>query len=122
MGAWGYRSYDTDSCMDEIPVSFIDKEPTKSQIEKTLKKVFSPSKMFYTVKEKMEIRLGVIVYLLNISQYPNTLIAKEYLQKALRYARNLKSDKMYLVDWNNSKARKNQLEKEIQLIQKAKGI
>jgi len=120
MGAWGYKSYDNDAVMDEIPVSL--GEPTKLQMEKTLKKVFNPSKRFYSGREKMEVRLGVVVYFLNISEYPNTVIDKQYLKRALTCAHNLKNDKIYLANWKGTNARKNQLNKEIQLIRKAKGL
>jgi hypothetical protein len=122
MGAWGYKSYENDHVMDEIPYSFTEyKQATSLQIERTLKKVFNPKRRFYNANEKREARLGVIVYFLETNEhpYPYLVIGNKYLRQAVTIARNLKKDKNYLSYWNNGKARKNRLEKEIKLIQKA---
>ena len=122
MGAWGYKSYENDHTMDEIPPFYTDnKRATSSQMEIILKKVFNPKRSFYNVNEKKEARLGVVVYFLETNEYPYpyTVIANKYLRQAVTIARSLKKDKNYLSDWKGSKARKNSLDREIKLIQKA---
>jgi len=122
MGAWGYKSYESDHVMDEIPYSYTDsKSATSLQMERTLKKVFNPKRRFYNTNEKREARLGVVVYFLETNEYPYpyTVIANKYLRQAVTIARNLKKDKNYLSYWNSGKARKNSLDREIKLIKEA---
>jgi len=120
MGAWGYRTYENDHVLDNVPYSFQEyKTPTNSEVDKTLKKVFNPSKIFFTKYQKMETRLGVVVYFLETEYLYRPHIARKYLLYSLAYARKLKKDKKYLADWKGKKARKNRLEKEIKLIREA---
>jgi hypothetical protein len=119
MSAWGYKSYENDNVMDEIPYSYQEyKNPTTKEMSKTLQKVFNPLKSYCSVYEKMETRLGTLIYFLENSEYPS--IENKYLMRAMRYAQNLKNNKTYLSDWNNPKARKNRLNKEIKIINGAK--
>lgn len=120
MGAWGYKSYDNDNVADEIHQSYWDnKNPTTKQIAKTLKKIFNPNKYFCSLYEKMETRLGILVYFLDYSEDKYPVIENKYLVRAMRYAQNLKKTKGYLYGWNNPYARKNSLEREIGIIKKA---
>jgi hypothetical protein len=120
MGAWGYKSYESDHVMDAIPYSYQEwKSPTTKEMDKTLGKVFSPSKSIGEKYELREVRLGTIVYFLENSDYQYPVIAHKYLRQALDYARTLKEDKVYLDDWKNPTARKNRLNKEIKLIKEA---
>ena len=118
MGAWGYKSYENDNTMDEIPQSYYEyKNPSTKQISKTLQKVFNPKKYYCSLYEKMETKLGMVVYLLENCKCP--IIENKYLVRAMRYAQNLKETKGYLYGWNNPQARKNRMDKEIGLIKKA---
>ena len=118
MGYWGKRSYQNDACMDEIPKSFLEnKSPTARQITNTLQKVFNPLKHFYSVYEKMEIRLGSVIYFLETQKHP--AIDDEYLKKAIAYANSLKNNSTYISNWKVPEARRKQLEKEIQILKKA---
>jgi len=120
MGAWGYKSYESDHVMDAIPYSYTEyKSPTPREMNRTLGKVFNPSKRFFTKYMKMETRLGVVVYFLETTEEQHPVIARKYLLYSLAYARKLKKDKKYLADWKGKKSRKNQLEREIKLIKKA---
>ena len=117
MGNWSCKSCDNDACMDEIPSSFLDKTPTARQTALTLGKIFSPSRRFFSVHEKKEIRLGAVVYFLGKPSPP--AIGAKYLKGAIACARSLGKDAGYLARWKSPKGRRIQLGEEIRMIEKA---
>jgi hypothetical protein len=117
MGNWTCKSCDNDACMDEIPASFLDKNPTQKQIGLTLRKIYNPSKRFYCVYEQKEIKLGSVIYFLEKPSH--SVIENKYLKEAIACARSLKRDIIYLKGWKCPKDRRIQLEKEIGMLVRA---
>lgn len=120
MGNWSCKSCDSDACMDEIPSSFLDGTPTARQICLTLRKIFNPSRRFYGIYEKKEIRLGAVVYLLGKPSRP--AIGARYLKGAIACARSLGKDAGYLARWKSPKDRRIQLGKEIRMLERARKL
>lgn len=116
MGAWGFHSYESDHCMAEI--DSCAKVPRGKIIDRNLDRIFSPSMQFYNNDERREIKLGCVIYYLN--KRSRLVIPIEYLKEAMACAHSLKSDIKYLARWFSPEKRRIELEREIEILEKAK--
>lgn len=125
MGSWGHRSYANDSCMDVLDGNWrskLFKRPFQPKFVKEIQKItrnaFRNTKPCpYNECVEKELPLGIVIHTLECS--PTFPMEEKYLKMGLRFAKFLRTCNRYLDCWKDTERRVRNLDKEIEIIEKA---